>query len=595
MSIHDIVIRGGLVVDGTGAPAREADVAIADGRVVAVGKHVLRGRREINAKGKVVTPGFVDVHTHYDAQATWDPFLTPSSQHGVTTAVMGSCGVGFAPVAPENHEWLIGLMEGVEDIPGAALHEGMRWGFESFPEYLDVLARMPRIMDIGAQVPHGALRAYVMGERGAKNEAANAYDVHEMRRLALDALRAGALGFSTSRTPLHKASDGEPVPGTFAAQDELFAIADALRAAGHGVFQAAVEHSALPRDLTWLAALSRASGGLVSVNLSQIDQAPNLWRDVLAQLEQANASGARVVAQAAGRAIGIIMGLELTAHPLLSTPTYLELFHEPHDGRVRALQDPAVRARLLADEPLDLGAFENLVTRSFERMFPSVNGIIDYEPRAEDSVAAIAARTGKSPREVALDALLAPIDGVAGRGKMYFPLFNYANGNLDVLRELHMHPLTRMGLSDAGAHCGAICDGGMPTFMLTHWARDRARGGGQGLALEHVVRRQTSETAAMFGMHDRGVLAPGMRADVNVIDLDKLEVGAVDVVHDLPAGGRRLLQRARGYAFTLCAGVVTVEDDTFTGALPGQLVRGPQSRPQPRRAALRPTSVAAPQ
>jgi N-acyl-D-amino-acid deacylase len=578
---HDIVIRGGLVVDGTGAPAREGDVAIAGGRVVEVGTNLARGRREIDARGKVVTPGFVDVHTHYDAQATWDPYLTPSSQHGVTTAVMGSCGVGFAPVAPDRHEWLIGLMEGVEDIPGAALHEGMRWGFETFPEYLDVLARMPRIMDIGAQLPHGALRGYVMGERGARNEPATADDVHAMRALTLDAMRAGALGFSTSRTPLHKASDGEFVPGTFAAQDELFAIADAMRVAGHGVFQAAVEHSALPRDLEWLAALSRASGRTVSVNLSQIDQQPLLWREGLARIEHENATGAHVVAQVAGRAIGVIMGLELTAHPLLSTPTYLQLFHEPLEVRVAALRDPTVRARLLADEPLDLGAFENLVTRSFDKMFPCApGGHVNYEPRAQDSVAAIAARTGKSPREVALDALLAD----DGRGKMYFPLFNYADGNLDVLRELHMHPLTRMGLSDAGAHCGAICDGGMPTFMLTHWARDRAHG----LSLEHVVRRQTSETAALFGMHDRGALAPGLRADVNVIDLARLEVGAVEVVHDLPAGGRRLLQKARGYAFTICGGVVTVEDDTFTGALPGKLVRGPQSRARSadRRAAI---------
>jgi N-acyl-D-aspartate/D-glutamate deacylase len=485
----------------------------------------------------------------------------------VTTAIMGSCGVGFAPCAPDRHDELISLMESVEDIPGAALTEGMTWGFESFPEYLDVLARAPRVLDLGAQLPHGALRVYVMGDRGARNEPATPADIERMRALATDALRAGAFGISTSRTSIHTAPNGEPMPGTHAAMDEVFALGSALRDAGRGIFQCTVEHADLPRELAWMADLARDSGATVSVNLSQIPQAPVLWRDALATLDRVNADGARVVAQVAGRAIGVIMGLELTAHPLLSCATYLELFHAPLAERVAALARPEVRARLLADEALDLGGFANSITRAFDRMFAIPDsGVVEYEPAADQSVAAIAARTGRSAREVALDLLLRN----GGTGKLYFPLFNYADGNLDVLHRLHQHEHTRMGLSDAGAHCGAICDGGMPTFMLSFWARDRQRAR---LSLEHVVRRQTSETAALVGLTDRGVLRAGMKADVNVIDMSALALGPVEVLHDLPAGGRRLLQRARGYRATICSGVVTVEHDTLTGALPGRLLR----------------------
>jgi len=571
--VYELVIRGGLVVDGTGAEPREADVALAGDRVAAVGRGLGVARREIDARGLVVTPGFVDVHTHYDAQATWDPLLTPSSWHGVTTAVMGSCGVGFAPARPDRHEWLISLMEGVEDIPGSALAEGMTWGFESFPEYLDVLERMPRIMDVGAQISHGALRAYVMGDRGAKNEPADVNDIHAMRTLARDALIAGALGISTSRTPLHRASDGEPVPGTTASADEVFALGLALKDAGHGVLQCAIEHERLQDELSWVEELARLTGRTVSVNLSQIAGAPTLWRDVLARIVDARARGADVVAQVAGRAIGVVMGLDLTAHPLLSTPTFLELFHLPREERVARLRDPSVRARLIADEAIDLGEFANHVTRAFDTMFRvERGGRVDYEPTPEDSVAAIARARGVSPREVALDLLLDD----DGQGMLYFPLFNYADGHLDLLRDLHRHEATRMGLSDAGAHCGAICDGGMPTFMLSHWARDRRRGT---LPLAHVVRRQTRDTAEFFGLKDRGALVPGMKADVNVIDFERLALAPVEIAYDLPAGGKRLVQRASGYRATIASGVVTVVDDEPTGALPGKVVRGPQRAP----------------
>jgi N-acyl-D-amino-acid deacylase len=572
--MHDLVIRGGKVIDGTGAPARTADVAIDGDRVAAVGDRCGPGLREVDAHGLLVTPGFVDIHTHYDAQATWDPFLTPSSWHGVTTVVMGSCGVGFAPVAPDRHAWLIGLMEGVEDIPGAALVEGIRWGWESFPEYLDALEGTARALDIGAQVPHGALRAYVMGERGAKNDPATPQDVERMGALVREALEAGALGFSTSRTLLHKAIDGVPVPGTFAGKDELVGIGRAMAAAGHGVFQVASDHARVPEELVWMRELAEETRRPVMFNLSQVDQAPELWRAGLGLLDAAHRDGVPLFAQVAGRAIGIIMTLDGTAHPFVPYPSYQAIARLPLAERAAKLQDPALRARLLAEEPVSIGPFEDFITRCFPRMFlPDAEGNVDYEPGPETSVAAVAQRTGRRPLEVALDALLSN----GGRGLLYFPLFNYAKGDLALLHELHRHPATLLGLSDAGAHCGAICDGGMPTFMLSHWARDRARG--PRLPLELVVRRQTRDTAAAFGLHDRGVLAPGFRADVNVIDLEHLHLRPPELVRDLPAHGRRLLQRATGYMATIVAGQAILEHDELTGVLPGRLVRGPQVAP----------------
>lgn len=573
MSQFDLVIQGGLVVDGTGAAAREADIGVVGNRIVALGPNLLtqgnRAGRVIDAKGRLVTPGFVDIHTHYDAQATWDPEMTPSAQHGVTTAVMGSCGVGFAPAKPDEHDWLIGLMEGVEDIPGAAMVEGIQWNWESFPEYLDSLEKLPRTIDIGAQFAHGPLRAYVMGERGAKNEPATPDDIAKMKAIAVEAVKAGAMGISTSRTSLHRAIDGELVPGTTADRDELFALGDALSEVGHGVFVAACEHADLPLEIDTFAELSRRSGRPVTVNLSQIEAASELWRRGLAKIEAAQAQGAQIFAQVAGRAIGVIMGLELTAHPLLLTNTYMNLHGDPLDSRVNALRDPQVRERLLADEELDLGPIGELVLSRPDKIWV-VEGAMDYEPSAPESIASIAQRLGTTPRAVALDAMLRD----DGRGLLYRPLFNYADDNLDMVREAHLHPYSLMGLSDAGAHCGAVCDGGMPTFMLSFWARDRKRG--EGLPLEFVVRRQTRDTARFFGMYDRGVLAPGYRADINVIDFDRLGFETPKVVYDLPAGGRRLLQDAKGYDFTICAGQVTVEGDRLTGARPGKVVRGPQ-------------------
>ena len=568
--MHDLVISGGLVVDGSGAPARHADVAVEGETISAVGADLGPARRHIDATGLLVTPGFVDIHTHYDAQATWDPWMTPSSWHGVTTAVMGSCGVGFAPAAPDRHEWLIELMEGVEDIPGTALVEGITWGWESFEEYLDALDATPRILDLGTQVAHGPVRAYVMGERGAANEPATTDDVEQIRDLVERALRAGALGFSTSRTPIHRSKSGELVPGTTADADELLGIGDALRRAGHGVFQYAPEHKTLPsREWGWMRELARRTGRVVSVNLNQADDAPEVWREVLNLLDAAHRDGLPIVAQAAGRSIGLVMCLQGSLHPLMFHPAWASVALLPHAELVAALRDPAVRERFLTVPDDDW--YRKGVTERAERMYPMAGEDVDYEPAADRSVADIARRAGTSVMELILDLLL----DTDGTGMLYVPFFNYSYGDLSFTHALHLHPHTRMGLSDAGAHCGVVCDGGTPTFMLTHWTRDRTRG--PRLGLEATVHRQTRQTAELFGLRDRGLLAPGLRADINLIDYDTLGFERPRIAFDLPGGARRLVQRGRGYRAVFCAGVQTVADDEFTGALPGRLVRGPKA------------------
>ncbi len=573
--MHDLVIRGGTVVDGTGNPARVADVAIDGDRIAAVGDDVGPGREEIDATGLLVTPGWVDIHTHYDAQATWDPFLTPSGFHGVTTVVMGNCGVGFAPVAPERRDWLIGLMEGVEDIPGAAMSDGIAWEWETFEGYLDALDRRQYVCDVGAQIPHGALRTYVMGERGAANEPARADDIARMASMVESGLRAGALGFSTSRTPIHKSIDGELVPGTTAADDEILGIGKAIAAVGHGVFEYSPDHIKVGDEFGWMRELAALTGQPVSFNLNQPDTDPDYWKTSLRLLEEAAADGLPIYCQVAGRAIGILFAFDLTLHPFLFKPSWGELgFLSPEERRAKALS-PEYRQRFIDDDPIDLGGdFARFVTTTWERMFP-FRGDESYEPGYADSVAGIAEATGRRPEEVAYDVLAGDSGGGPGSGMLYFPLFNYAYGDLELTRQLQLHPQSRMGLSDGGAHCGAVCDGGMPTFMLSYWSRDRQQGSGT-LPLEFVVRRQTRETAELYGLLDRGLLAPGMRADVNVIDYEHLGADDPQIVHDLPSGARRLLQRARGYHRTICAGTVTVVDDEFTGSLPGRLVRGPQ-------------------
>ncbi len=574
-TVHDLLIRGGTVVDGTGAPARTADVAVDGGIVTEVG-HLGRvaARRSVDADGLLVTPGWVDIHTHYDGQATWDEVLAPSSWHGVTTLVTGNCGVGFAPARPDRHDWLIGLMEGVEDIPGTALAEGITWEWETFPEYLDALGRRRWTVDVGTQIAHGAVRAYVMGERGARNEPATPDDIAAMREIVRQAVVAGALGVSTSRTLAHLAIDGEPVPGTFAAEDELFAIGAALGELGAGVFELAPAGTAgedvvaPAREIDWMQRLSAAVGRPVTFALLQVDAAPDLWRELFDASLRAVDDGADLWPQVAGRATGLLSGHFTTYCLFDQIPAYTELKARCRTDAelVAALRDPDVRRAVESWVPPDAA-----VAAQMDRAYATTYALgdpPDYEPGPERSLTALAAAAGRSPLAVAYDAMLAD----QGRGLLYLPILNYSEGSLEPARQMLLHPRSAAGLADGGAHCGVICDAGQPTFMLTHWTRDRSRG--ERLPLEWVVRKQTADTAALYGLGDRGTLEAGKLADCNLIDYDALRLGNPHVVADLPAGGRRLVQAATGYVETIKSGVTTFASGEDTGERPGRLVRG---------------------
>jgi N-acyl-D-amino-acid deacylase len=572
--MFDLLIRGGTVVDGTGAQARTADVAVSDGRIAAV-DHLgaAAAKRTIDADGLLVTPGWVDIHTHYDGQATWDEVLAPSSWHGVTTLVTGNCGVGFAPARPDRHDWLIGLMEGVEDIPGTALSEGINWEWESFPGYLDALARRRWTVDVGTQIAHGAVRAYVMGERGARNEPAEADDIEKMKAIVKEAVAAGALGFSTSRTIAHLAIDGEPVPGTFAAEDELFAVGAALGELGTGIFElapagvAGEDVVAPAREIDWMRRLSTAVGRPVTFALLQVGPAPDLWQEMLEISSEAVAAGADLWPQVAARATGLLTGHFATFCLFDTIPAYQELRARrlPADDFVAALRDPAVRASIVSYQPegVALERMEDAFRTTFVLGSPP-----DYEPGPERSLAHMAAARRRRPLEAAYDAMLEE----DGQALLYLPILNYASGSLEPARTMLAHPRSAAGLGDGGAHCGVICDSSQPTFMLTHWTRDRTRG--ERLPLEMMVKKQTSDTAALYGLGDRGSLEPGKMADLNLIDYERLQLASPRIVHDLPAGGRRLVQEAMGYVATVKSGVTTFEDGRDTGERPGVLVRG---------------------
>ncbi len=567
--MHDLVIRNGLVVDGTGAPARRADLAIDDGVVAAVGEVNDLGREEIDAHGLLVTPGFVDIHTHFDGQITWDPLLTPSFWHGVTTVVFGNCGVGFAPAAPNRRDWLIGLMEGVEDIPGSALAEGIQWNWESFPEYLDFLDTLPKAIDIGTQVPHGAVRAYVMGDRGARNEDANPEDIQEMAAIVKEGLQAGALGFTTSRTLAHRAIDGEPVPGTFAAEDELFGIGQALKELGTGIYEVAPagvtgdDANAPELEIAWMRKLSAEIERPVSFAMVQFDNEPEAWRDALDRSLEALEDGAELYPQVAARGISLLLTLR-GRHPFIHSPSYRELDELDWAGRAEAMRDPQRREKILAEVEAPDAALGFIMWHKLYPMTEPPN----YEPTADDSVAARAEAAGQTPLEFAYD-FLSRDDG---QNVLFAPLFNYAHNNLDATREMMMHPRVAMGLSDGGAHCGVICDASMPTFMLTHWSRDRSRG--DKLPLEWVVKRMTNDTAELYGLGDRGTLEVGKKGDVNLIDYDALQLEPPQAVHDLPTEAMRLIQKSRGYVATIVSGEVISRHGEETGARPGQLIRG---------------------
>ena len=573
--MHDLVIRGGTIVDGSGAEPVAGDVAVAAGRIVEVGEDVGPARQTIDAAGRIVTPGWVDIHTHYDGQATWDPLLSPSCWHGVSTVVMGNCGVGFAPARPAGHQQLIELMEGVEDIPGTALAEGIRWDWETFPEYLDALEKLPRALDVGTQVPHGPVRTYVMGERGAKNEPASPDDIAKMAEIVKDAIRAGALGFSTSRTIVHRALDGEPVPGTFAAEDELMGIGDALAEVGRGLFELAPagvmgeDLSAADREVAWMRKLSARTGRPVTFALVEHDVDPDQWRRILELCDEAAAEGAQLVPQVGSRPTMLLVGHQ-TFHPLQARPSYREIGELPLDERIALLRDPERKRRILAEDDVDPDPLMAFVFTSMEKIFP-LGDPPDYEPAPEKSVAAVARKQDRSAEDVLYDTMLE----LDGRQLLMVAILGYARFNLDSIRTMLEHPRSAFGLGDGGAHCGAICDASMTTFLLTHWARDRSRG--DRLSLPWVVKKMTSDTARLYGLLDRGRVAPGYKADLNVIDFEGLRLP--EMVYDLPSGARRFIQRAEGYDATIVSGAVVQRNGDDTGERPGRLIRGPQPAP----------------
>jgi N-acyl-D-aspartate/D-glutamate deacylase len=573
--MYDLVIKGGTVVDGRGGDPFPADVAIVADKIVAIGSDLGDGHEVIDATGCHVTPGFVDIHTHYDGQATWDQEMAPSSWHGVTTVVMGNCGVGFAPAAPDRHEWLIGLMEGVEDIPGSALSEGMPWNWETFPQYLDALEQLPRAVDVATQVPHGAVRAYVMGDRGAANEAPTETDIARMSAIVEEGLRAGALGFSTSRTVLHKSIDGELVPGTTATEEELIGIGRAMGRAGHGVFELASDLLPEWNEFDWMGDLSRETGLPVSFTALQSPLKALSFGEQIASMRRENEAGANIKAQVSLRGTGLVLGWRATFHPFSFKPSWLEIAELPWEEQLQHLRDPVFKKRLLAEPSelpdTDLRLLGELMTVAWQMQYPMSDGF-NYEPTPLESVAALAAANEQDPADFAYESLMTN----EGQGFIYFPLLNYADGNLDFLEPILQSQDCVNSLSDGGAHCGTICDAAAPTFLLQHWVRDRL---GYRLSLADAVKRQCADTATMYGMLDRGVIEEGYLADLNVIDMSSLTLNLPWVAHDLPAGGKRLLQDATGYRFTIKSGQITFRDGRYQGKTPGGLIRGPQPSP----------------
>ena len=574
---YDLLIKNGTIVDGTGEAPYRGDVAVRDGKIVAIGEvDASEGASEtIDAEGQLVTPGWVDIHTHFDGQATWDPLLTPSCWHGVTTVVMGNCGVGFAPVKPDARNWLVELMEGVEDIPGSALSEGIKWDWETFPEFLDALEKHPHTMDIGTQIPHGAVRGYVMGERGAKNEPATPEDIEAMAAIVKEAIEAGALGFSSSRTLVHRALDGEPVPGTFAAEDELFGIGRALKEAGAGVFELAPggvmgEDLALPhKEVAWMRKLSREIGRPVSFALLQIDQQPKLWKEILEICDESKEEGSILRPQVGSRPTMLLIGLQ-TFSPYSFRPTYVSLAELPLADRVRELRKPETKAKILGEASENEDPLLAFVLSGMHKIFV-LGEVPDYEPTADKSIKAIAKASGRDEHDVLYDEMLK----LDGKALLMVALVGYTDGNLEAMREMIEHPDTAFGLGDGGAHVGAICDASMTTYLITHWTRDRKRG--PKLSIEFAVKKMTKDTADLYSLNDRGQLKVGYKADMNVIDYDRLRLELPYIVNDLPGGAKRLIQKAEGYTATIVSGEVTFRNGEETGARPGVVIRGAQS------------------
>jgi N-acyl-D-aspartate/D-glutamate deacylase len=578
---HDLVIRGGTVVDGTGAPARRADVAISDGLVAAVGTDVGEATRTIDARGAIVAPGFVDIHTHYDGQASWDADMMPSSLHGATTVVMGSCGVGFAPCRAADRDKLVALMEGVEDIPGSALAEGLRWNWETFGEYMDALDRQPHTIDIGCMVPHDAVRVFAMGDRALAGESATDDELRAMGAIVREAIDLGAAGFSTGRTDNHRNRDGRPTPAADASAAELRAIATALAGSKRGVLQAVsdfdmfVSHERFDPEFDLLEDLAKISGRPLSISLLQRLGASEQWRQILRRVDQANAKGTTIKVQSAARGIGVLLGLTATFHPFVGFPSYKAIAHLPLPERVRVMRQPEVRARMLGEKSEKIAGDGSAVPPLADQLLGNLDFVAmslfrlgekpDYEPARSTSLYGQALAAGKPVLEVIYDAMLED----EGKELLYFPIYNYASGTLAEVGEMLSHPHAMLGLGDGGAHVGTICDASMSTYFLLHWARDR-----KAFSIEHAIAKLSSEPAAWMGYADRGRLVPGLRADAVVIDLDALSLERPKLVHDLPAGGRRFLQPAHGYRATLVRGEVIAENGALTGARPGRIARG---------------------
>lgn len=563
--MYDLIVRNGTVIDGTGADRYVADIAIKDGRIAKIGTISESASKEVDAAGKLVTPGWVDIHTHYDGQATWDPLLAPSSWHGVTTVVMGNCGVGFAPVKPQDRDFLIALMEGVEDIPGAALSEGIDWQWESFPEYLDALEAFPRAIDVATQVPHGAIRAYVMGERCNTDYAPTEAEVAEMAALVREGVEAGALGFSSSKTLLHKDIHGEYMPGTFSGHDEMLALGLGMKGLNNSVFELVSDHLGDDKEWAWVTDFQKQTGLTVTLIATTAPAYENGKMYGIA--EQARKEGREIRPQAAGRPTGVLHGLQSSFNAFVGHPTWREeLAGLDHEALLTKLRDPAIKAKLLAEKSIIKGGLMQDLHQLMGQVFP-LGENPNYEPLPEDSIAGIAAAKGLDVMEVMYDMLVAN----EGKELFYQPLGGYQGFSLEAQKKLLEHPNVLFGLSDGGAHCGVIADAGMPTFIMTHWGRDRTRG--DKMTLEFIVQSLTSSTAQAFGMFDRGEIKQGMLADLNVINFETLRLHRPEAIFDLPAGGRRLVQRAEGYDVTIKSGEVIFDGGEHTGALPGKLVR----------------------
>jgi N-acyl-D-aspartate/D-glutamate deacylase len=566
MSQPDIVVRNGTIVDGIGGATYEADIALTDGKIAEIGKVSGSGKEEIDARGKIVTPGFIDIHTHYDGQAIWDPNTAPSSWHGVTTAVLGNCGVGFAPCKPDDRQKLIELMEGVEDIPGPVMHEGLQWEWESFAQYLDALDRRQRDIDLCALLPHAAVRVFVMGDRAIRLENANQADIAQMREIAADAIRAGAFGFSTSRTTSHKSLKGDYTPTLRAQEEELTGIAMGMKDAGVGFLELVSEWNQ-PDTATEFGILRRVverSGRTAVFTCSQRNNRPHYWKELLVHAEQARQDGLSIRPVCAPRGVGVLLGLDGSQNPFSGTPTYKSIAHLPRHQRVQAMRDPQTRQKILSEDPKAGSTFPLFHRLTYAQMYRFGNPP-NYQPQREDSIAAIAEREGRTAPEIAYDILIED----DGQNFIYTPLSNYASYDFSASEAMLDDPNSIMGLGDGGAHVGFILDAGYPTWLLTYWGKTRNR-----WPLPELIRRLTSDPASAAGLSDRGVLAPGKKADLNIIDHDRLGFGRPYVTHDLPAGGKRLLQKADGYEATIVSGAVTYRNGEATGALPGRLVRG---------------------